>query len=479
VSPRGACVAALALAMLLGLPVRAAPAAAAPHDESRVPPPPRGGVRTAAAAESLLAHPGSRPHLRALEDWARKAPLDDLLWLLRLPPGEPRDMEQVLVEAALDHTPAGRGELRQRLLARHAASRKPKRGEPPLPMLDGLRPWASVFRVASLLPDSGDYAGHTRILRAALLAGLRHGRPAGARPLTLDTLGTGDSDPARIAALFADVAERSDVVIGELLSVPTQALATAAVARGIVLVSPTATDERIGHIGPRVFEVGPGPEVRARALADVVLGKAPRRVAIVGSASGLRGAFAGAFAAEVTARGGRVVRREPSRTSAADAALQASTLKSSGAEVLFWDGPARDAETLVRALASAGATVRLCGGPALAPEGLRPAARPLFEGVTWVADDWRLAASDRALVDSLAAASGTRAGSLWPRGFLAGRAIAAGVDGGARTPNEVARALRAADSLLASVSVLDATREGATIPVYVIRRGRAVEAEGP
>jgi ABC-type branched-subunit amino acid transport system substrate-binding protein len=275
--------------------------------------------------------------------------------------------------------------------------------------------------------------------------------------------------------LFAEATERSDVIIGELLSVPTQALATATVTRGVVLISPTATDHLIGRIGPRIFQVGPGPEARARALADHVLGRTPRRVAIVGSASGLRGLFASAFAAEVTSRGGRVVRREPSRSSAADAALQASTLKSSGAEVLFWDGPGRDAETLVRALASAGASVRLCGGPALAPESLRPAARPLFEGVTWVAEDWRLAARERALVDSLAAATGTRSGSLWPRGFLAGRAIAAAVDGGARTPNEVARALRAADSLLAAASVLDATREGATIPVYVIRRGRAVE----
>ncbi len=462
---------------LLALAALAAFTPAAPGTSLAAPP--RGAPRTVAEAESLLAAPGSRATSRALADWAKQAELDDLLWLLRLPPASTGESELALVDAALARAPAGRGQLRQRLLARRAAAAPARRGDPPLPLLDGLRPWASVFRVASLLPDSGDYAGHTRILRAALAAGLRARRPPGGRTIALDTLGTGDSDPARAAALFEEATARSDLVVGELLSVPTQALATAAVARGVVLVSPTATDERIGRIGPRVFQVGPGAGARARALAEAVLGGAPRAVAIVGSAAGIRGAFAHAFAAEVAARGGRVVRREPARRLGTEAARQAASIKASGAEVLLWDGPARDAETLVRALAGEGAAVRICGGPALAPEGMRPSARGLFEGVTWVADDWRLPAAERARVDSLAAATGTPSGSLWTRGYLVGRLIAAAIGGGARTPNELARALRATDSTLAAGNVLDATREGATLPVFVVRNGRAVEAERP
>lgn len=462
--------AAPALAVLLAL-------ALTPGAGWAAPPPP--APRTAAGAESLLAAPSSRPLARALAEWAKQAPLDDLLWLLRLPPAETREHELALVDAALARTPAGRGALRQRLLARRAAAAPPRRGEPALPLLEALRPWASVHRVASLLPDSGDYAGHTRILRAALAAGLRWRRPPGARPIAFDTLGTGDSDPARLAAQFDEVTARSDLVIGELLSVPTQALATAAVVRGVVLVSPTATDERIGRIGPRVFRVGPGPEARARALADVVLGREPRRVAIMGSAEGLRGAFAAAFASEVAARGGRIVRREAARRLGTEAARQAAALKAAGVEVLLWDGPSRDAETLVRALAGEGAAIRVCGGPALEPEGMRPSARGLFEGVTWVAEDWRLAPEARAHVDSLAAATGTPAGSLWTRGFLAGRLVAAAVDGGARTPHELARALRPENATLAAGNVLDATRDGATLPVYVVRNGRAVEAGTP
>jgi ABC-type branched-subunit amino acid transport system substrate-binding protein len=439
--------------------------------------PPRGGPRTVAQAESLLGAQPSRANARALSDWAKQAALDDLLWLLRLPPAVTREAELALVDAALARAPAGRGQLRQRLLARRAAAAAPRRGEPPLPRLDELRPWASVFRLASLLPDSGDYAGHTRILRAALAAGLQWRRAPGARPLVLDTLGTGDSDPARLAAAFEEVTARSDLVFGELLSVPTQALATAATSRGVVLVSPTATDERIGRIGTRVFQVGPGAEARARALAAVVLGRAARRVAILGSAAGVRGPFADAFAAEVTARGGRIVRREPARRLGTEAVRQAASIRAGGVEVVFFDGAARDAETLVRALAGEGASVRVCGGPELAPEGMRPPARGLFEGVTWVAEDWRLEPEARTHADSLAARAGLRMGSLWTRGFLAGRLVAGAVDGGARTPNELARALRAADPVLAAGNVLDAPGAGATLPVYVVRNGRATEAE--
>jgi ABC-type branched-subunit amino acid transport system substrate-binding protein len=449
-------------------------AGAAPRGE-----PPRSGLRSTADAESLLAAMPTRAGLRALADWARRAELDDLLWVLRQPVAGARDGELALVDAALARTPAGRGELRQRLLARRAAAAAPRRGEPPLPRLDALRPWASAWRVASILPDSGEYAGHSRVLRAALAAGLEWRRAPGARPLVFDTLGTGESEPARVAAAFDRAVARSDLVLGELLSVPTQALATAAVASGVVLVSPTATDERIGRIGPRVFQVGPGPAARARALAEVVLGSSARRVAIVGSAAGMRSAFADAFATEAIARGGRVVRREPARGMGRESLAQAASIKAAEAEVLLWDGPARDAETLVRALAGEGAAVRVCGGPALSPDGMRPAARGLFEGVTWVADDWRLGAAARAHVDSLAARTGTRVGSLWTRGFLAGRLVAAAIDGGARTPNELARALRAGDATLAQGNVLDAPREGATLPVYVVRGGRAVEAERP
>jgi ABC-type branched-subunit amino acid transport system substrate-binding protein len=437
------------------------------------PSPPKRGTLTVVEVERWLTGPGTSGRDRMLSEWARGAALDDLLWVLRHPSATLGGSEAAMVEAALRKTPAERAEVRQRLLARRAIVLPPRtrRNEPPLPSLEALRPWASVHRVTAILPDRGEYAGFARAVRTALAEGLRSGRPAGARPIELDTLATGDGDPARVAAAFEQARKHSDVIVGELLSSPTLALATAANVTGQVLVSPTATDERIGKVGPRIVQVGPGPEARARALADVVLGREPRVVAISGSTAGVRSAFADAFATQVTGRGGRVARREALRTSSAELAAHVRAVRESGATVLFWDGPARDAESLLQTLATQGVNVRLCGGPALAPEGMRAGARALLEGVAWVSDDWRLPPPVRARLDSMATASGLRPGAFWTQGWLAGRGIASAIDGGARSAEEVARALRVRDD-----GLLEARPLGATLPVFVVSGGRAVEA---
>ena len=294
----------------------------------------------------------------------------------------------------------------------------------------------------------------------------------------MDTLGTGESDPARVAAALEQVAATDEVIVGELLSGPSLSLATATRLAGLVLVSPTATDERILRVGPRVFQLGPGVDARVHALAEVVLGSEAHSVAIAGSASGVHGAFAAAFVRETEARGGKVLRRDVAPSSASDVTLFAASLKSSGVDVLMWDGSSRDAETLVRALATAGAAIRVCGGPALDPEGMRASARTLFEGVAWVDDDWRLPEETHARLDSLAAATGTRAGSLWARGFLAGRRIAAAVDAGALTAGEIADAWHPGGAAADIGGFLDLSSEGATFQVYVVRGGKSVNARG-
>ena len=80
---------------------------------------------------------------------------------------------------------------------------------------------------------------------------------------------------------------------------------------------------------------------------------------------------------------------------------------------------------------------------------------------------------ERAYVDSLGRASGNRPGSLWIRGYLAGRAISAAVDRGARTPGEMAVLLRGNGP----AGTLDPTITGTKLPVYVVRGGKAVEPE--
>src|SRR6185436_2780135 len=230
-------VAAVAL-LLCGTPAGAA-------TPTRIDPP-----RTLVAADSLVDTPAGAARDKALSEWAKRASVNDLTWILDRGRGRLMSAEVPLLDLAFVATPSSRSALRQRWLARRAVRtpKPPKRGEPPLPDFAELRPEASVFRIAVILPDEGEYAEYGRAVRAALATGLAFERLPRPLRLTLDTLGTADGDPARVAAAFDSAAKRSDIIVGELLSQPTLSLATAATATGLTLVSPTATDERIGRI---------------------------------------------------------------------------------------------------------------------------------------------------------------------------------------------------------------------------------------
>lgn len=399
--------------------------------------------------------------------------LDEVLALLFSTQGPLPEGEREVVERALALTPVAREDLRARLTARQllADPRAAKKAGRTRAELLALRPYASPFRVAALLPDSGDYAEYGATLRTALAAGI-----AGAQPrLELVAHGTGDDDAPRTAAALDTASQECALVVGELLSVPTRALATATRFMGMPLVSPSATDESIGRIGPAVFQVGPAQRERAFALAQVMFAGKARRFAIVASQPAMRGELVKAFSARAESLGARLVRREPYAHGNTDFRMIARSVRAAGAEVLLWDGEPREAEALVRSLATEGVSVRLCGGENLAPDQYHASGRTLLEGVVYVGEDWRLPAAEQARLDSLARSAGSKPGALWNRGYLAGRRIAAAVAAGARTPNELAARLRHRDGALRAAGMLDCALDGARLPVFSVQRGRSVE----
>ncbi len=435
-------------------------------------------LRTVLEADSLLTTPANAARDRAIGEWARRASLGDLVWLLRRSATELGSAEPLVLDAALAACAPTRTQLRERLLARRArvAPAKPARkGERALPSLARLRPEASVYRVAVITPDEGEYGAIGPVLRAAILDGLNAQRGAAARTFVLDSAGTGDSDPARVSDALDSLVQRADVIVGELLSPPTIALATAARVAGATLLSPTATDERIGRIGRTTFQLGPSGALRGQRLAARMCeGNPPPVVAVVSTRAGAASPFTSAFIAEASTRTGHAITPSVLPSDPAAVVALARALKNSGASVLMCDASSRELEPLVRALASEGAALRLCGGTALAPEGFRANARALLEGVTYIDDGWRLAAPERARLDSLATLTGTRAGTVWTRGWLLGRAIARAVEGGACSADELAMAMRASDAWLADRGFLDLSADGARLPFYTVHNGRAI-----
>ncbi len=432
------------------------------------------------AADLLATTPGGRDRNRALAAWAKRASFDDVLWVLRHGPELLGSAEAVLVEVALKRVPRDRMGLARQLRLR-AALLEPEDAKKGLARadLERLRPRASVFRIALLLPDTGDYSDFATSVHRGVLAGVAFDRSATAPPLEVVRVGTGDEDVARAIAAYDSVSRRCAVTIGTLLSVPTLAIAAASRALSAPLISPTATDESIGRVGASISQVGPGQRERARVLARASVA-AGQRVALVGNRRAMQGEFARSFVAEAESLGADIVRRELYAEGGGDFRAIARSLKAAQVQVAFWDGEPREAEGLVRHLAGESVKLQLVGGSALAPEQHHANMRALFEGALWVGEDWLLSAELTTIVDSLARAQGESegAGSLWIRGFLAGRRVAKVIDSGARTGEAVTRGLIHPDPALRVSGFLDCRRDGARLPVFTAKRNRAVEWAG-
>jgi ABC-type branched-subunit amino acid transport system substrate-binding protein len=447
--------------------------------------PPRAasGPRSVQEADALAGVLPGRDRDRALAQWAERAGLPDLLFVLRRPAAELAGAEAPLVETALARTHPARRALQARLLTRLAladpdgAARRfgalaPRVAELPR------HPRASVFRVGALLPDRGDYAGFGRSVRLGIEAALAEADSAEDRSLTLRTWSTGEGDPAGVAAALDSALDSSALLVGELLSVPTLEIASAARAEGVPLISPTATDEAVGSAGPAVFQIGPSGARRAIELARSWLDDPPSRVGVLVTTDAARGTFGQRFASAAEAFGFQVVWRETYPPDTQDFRALVRAMSAKKVDLLFWDGEPREADALIKQLVKDRMSVRLCGGEGLAPEQHHAEIRPLMEGVRYIVEDWRFPAPLEARLDSLARAAGEdRAGTLFVRGFLAGRFLAAAVRGGAMCPEEVTSFLTAwleHDPGAPARGFLNCPAEGATLPVFTIARGKAV-----
>jgi ABC-type branched-subunit amino acid transport system substrate-binding protein len=475
-APRRACGTPAGAAFVLALAIGAfaAPLEAAPPANAR--------------AADVLA--GSTPlpgRDRDLARWAGRASLAELMWVLRRPASELAGAEAVLVAAALARTHDSRRDLKRRLELRLALA-DPRGARKRLGELAddaavlGGHSRASAFRIAALLPDSGDYADYARAVRFGLRVAIEEANASARLPIELASFDTGDDEPHRAADALDRAAATSGSAVGDLLSVPTIALATGARMADLPLVSPTATDESIGLVGPSIVQVGPSGWQRGEAIARSVVPRRGVRVGVLTATGAARGAFARGFAAAAESLGADVAWRATFASGGRDFRAEARTVAQKRLDVLFFEGEEQEAAALVRALATDRVSVQLCGGENLHPDRHHAESRRLLEGAIGVGSDWELPRHSRARLDSLARASGqSGAHDLHIRGWLAGRMLCAAVAWGALCPEEITAYLRstvARGPWLAARGFLDATPTGAWLPVWKVRGGRAVPLEG-
>jgi ABC-type branched-subunit amino acid transport system substrate-binding protein len=385
-----------------------------------------------------------------------------------------------MLDVALERT-TDRPELHRRLVARRvlaAPDRERRRMGPLAPAAGDLLPWsrASAYRFGLLLPDSGSYQPYGRAVRLGFDAALADANSVTDRPIEVSAWNTGDDDPPRAVAALDSALAVCGALVGDLLSVPTQAIATGARLARVPLVSPSATHEGLGAI-PGVFQIGPSAARRGERLANAVFRFGPRPVGILLSSDAGREAFADGFAAAAESLGVAVVWRDRYPPGATDFRGASRAMAARKVEVLLWDGEPRELDALLRQLSKDKVSVLVCGGEALTPEQHHAEARLLLEGAIYVSEDWRLPQGIHARLDSLAHEAGEERGhSLYVRGYLAGRVLSEAVMTGALSPGEIAARLDAAREPLPaarSLGFLDCLAAGARLPVLRVERGQA------
>jgi ABC-type branched-subunit amino acid transport system substrate-binding protein len=270
------------------------------------------------------------------------------------------------------------------------------------------------------------------------------------------------------------------ILIGELFSANTAPLAAASQVVGAVLISPSATNERLAILGDAVFQLHLGNSVLAQSLARAIVQDAPKsEVGILVAGSPEDSARAEAVTASCRSAGLLVVGKEVVPEDAVDLTHAITSLRDKHATALFLLTPPRLAGIAAAQVKSSWPKARIYGFDALDPSGQSPEARGALEGATYVAEDFTMTGAPR---DSLEAryqrAYGEPPTHMSVRGYLVGLAVTRGIERGSLNASMLREALRAqvydtddGRALRALKPLVPAEPER-----FVIRSGKAVPA---
>ena len=166
------------------------------------------------------------------------------------------------------------------------------------------------FTVGAILPLTGDAASYGQECRQGMdiAASEWAARISGLKVSYEDS----KADPKQAVSAFNKLVgvDRVDAIIGDMFSSTTLAIAELAQQKGIVLLSPTAADERIPATGDRISTIYPPATQEGRFMADALDSSALSRVVVLYQNQTATKAIADAFAAEVIKRGGSVLLAE-------------------------------------------------------------------------------------------------------------------------------------------------------------------------
>ncbi len=272
------------------------------------------------------------------------------------------------------------------------------------------------------------------------------------------------------------------VIVGELLTANTAPLAAATQVIGAVLLSPSATNERLATLGDGVFQLYVGTGPAAAALVGHLAKERPRgTVGLLVAATAEDSVRALAVSNACRQAGVGIVAVERVPEAGTDATRPIAALRAKKPDALILLAPPKTVAVVAPQIVSGWKGVRLYGFDDLDPEGMPREAREALEGATLFLSDYALAGAPRDSFEVHYRRAYTEAPTrMAVRGYLAGLALTRGIEGGAVTPSMLRQALRAQLYETSEGQVLRMLRP--VIPAFaeraVVRGGRTASPSG-
>jgi len=273
------------------------------------------------------------------------------------------------------------------------------------------------------------------------------------------------------------------LLVGEIFSANTAPLAAATQVIGAVLISPSATNERLAILGDGVFQFHIGPAATASALARQLAADAPHASAALLVAQTPEDSLqAAALERACRSAGVRVAGVERVPDGAVDVMKPLAALRGQRPTALVLIAPPRLVGIVGAQLMGAWPKARVYGFESLDPEGLNVEAREAFEGATYFMNDYVLLGAPRdSFQTRYERAYHEPPTRMSTRGYLTGLAIGRAMAVGSITASNLKSNLRSqvyetdeGRALRALQPVVPAAPER-----FVIRSGKGVSPAEP
>nr|VFJ45712.1 MAG: amino acid/amide ABC transporter substrate-binding protein, HAAT family [Candidatus Kentron sp. DK] len=167
------------------------------------------------------------------------------------------------------------------------------------------------IKIGAILPLTGDASSYGEDCQRGVTLALEDAKEEYQQPIDIVFEDT-KADPKSAVSAFNKLTNLNKVqaIIGDMFSSTTLAVAPLAQQAGIILLTPTAADEKIPATGDYIFSIYPSASSEGRFMAKSLDPQAMRRVAVLYQNQTATKAIANAFVKAIQKRGGSVVLNE-------------------------------------------------------------------------------------------------------------------------------------------------------------------------